>query len=157
MLGQVTGTEDWLQVRGNSHAGYVPRLGAVSDWDVWARQNAMSGKVDMVQPHYRLVINGRVLPLFGIQAPDPFRPTAAWQSRERLVVQGLVNTQVDCVPVTTKGFSCATTDPHNVAELFLVNGAALAAPGATQNYIESQEHARSRKIGVWAEHRTSRC
>ncbi len=150
VLGQVVADETWLQVRANSRQGFV-RGGAVEPWDAWAQRNAAAGAVDFVTSNLRVVVAANAYPLSGVQMPDRgFSATGLARVTARLdeMMKGV---QVRCVPRDAASFQCKTLEGRDVAELYVLNGAAVVGNGAPAYYADAQRTAREKQRGLWSE------
>ena len=137
----------WLQVRAGNRAGYVA-ASTVEPWQSWAQRNTISGPVDMVTPDLRVVVGGNAYPLAGVQAPPGFAALAPLNAALLDTVRGA---QLRCVPRDPASFVCVTPEGRDVAQLYLLNGAAVVTDGAPSSYADAQRAAREQRRGMWAQ------
>ena len=139
----------WLQVRAGSLTGYVPATGSVEPWQSWAQRNTVSGPVEAVTPDLRVIINGAAYRLAGVQPPTGNSPGLATMDAALLdTIRGLT---LRCVPHDTASFGCLTPEGRDVAQLYLLNGAAVVTDGTPPRYAEAQRTAREQRRGIWAQ------
>ena len=148
---QVVTDDTWLQVRAGGRQGFVPAIGAVEAWDNWAQRRSVAGPLDEVTPGLRAVIAGIAYPLFGVKIPDRGLSVAGLARVREALDRVLGGKPVQCVPHSTTSFDCKTPEGNDLAEYYLLNGAALAAEGAPPYYFSSQQSARDKRKGIWSE------
>ena len=138
----------WLQVHAGSQTGYVPAA-SVEPWQAWAQRNTISGPVDTITTDLRVVIGGDAYPLAGIQPPPGGFP--GLPALDAALLDTIRNAQLRCVPRDTASFVCFTPEGRDVAQLYLLNGAAVVTDGAPQPYPDAQRAAREQRRGMWAQ------
>ncbi len=84
----------------------------------------------------------RLIRLFAING----LPEHASEMQAFLAAQGGA---LDCVSTGTGSFTCTTPSGIDLAELALVNGAAVVQPDAPERYWQQQAAARAARRGVW--------
>jgi hypothetical protein len=109
-----------------------------------AAPGAISGKVTMATSAVTLVINDRLIRLWGVD-PGPADVVPAfndWLHRS-------VGT-VSCEPMAKTGrYKCMTADGHDVAEVALFSGFARVGQGAMNDYRNLEDRAREQHHGLW--------
>jgi len=91
-------------------------------------------------------IGGHVVSLFGIKKIDASQRAgiADWLDAN--------GGDLTCCPRGDGSFQCKTANlQKDVSRNMLWNGAASAMPDAPKEYLEAQEHAKSRKLGIWSQ------
>ena len=151
VLGQVVTDETWLQVRANGRQGFVRGVGAVEPWDAWAQRNAAAGAVDFVTSNLRVVVATNAYPLSGVQMPDRSFSAAGLARVTARLDEMMKGVQVRCVPRDAASFQCKTLEGRDVAELYVLNGAAVVSNGAPAYYADAQRTAREKQRGLWSE------
>ncbi len=151
VLGQVVADETWLQVRANGRQGFVRGTGAVEPWDAWAQRNAAAGAVDFVTSNLRVVVASNAYPLSGVQMPDRGFSGAGLARVTARLDEMMKGVQVRCVPRDAASFQCKTQEGRDVAELYVLNGAAVVGNGAPAYYADAQRTAREKQRGLWSE------
>jgi hypothetical protein len=142
--------EPWLQLRADGRQGFV-RGDAVESWDAWAQRNVADGAIEAVTPDLRVVVAGRACPLAGVRVPERGSSAAGLARAAGGVSAALRGTAARCTPRDTASFQCKTSEGRDIAEMLLLNGAAVTAEGALPYYADAQRSARDRQKGVWSE------
>lgn len=140
----------WLQVRADGRPGFV-RRGAVESWNAWAQRNVVDGAIDVVAPDLRVVLGGRACPLAGVRVPERDTSAAGLARATAGVNAVLRGVQARCTPRTAASFQCKTAEGRDIAEMLLLNGAAVTAEGALPYYADVQRSARDKLKGAWSE------
>ncbi len=147
---EAVGDAPWLQLRADGRLGFVPG-GAVESWDAWAQRREAEGAIDAVTPDLRVVIGGRASPLAGVRLPERDTSAAGLARASAGVNAVLRGAQARCVPRDAASFQCKTAEGRDVAEMLLLNGAAVTAEGALPYYADAQRSARDKRKGAWSE------
>ena len=147
---EAVGDATWLQVRADGRPGFV-RGAAVESWDAWAQRNAVDGAIDAVAPDLRVVLGGRACPLAGVRVPERDTSAAGLARAAAGVNAVLRRVQARCTPRTAASFQCKTAEGRDIAEMLLLNGAAVTAEGALPYYADAQRSARDKLKGAWSE------
>lgn len=150
VLAQVAADEAWLQVRAAGRQGFV-RASDVEAWDSWAGRNSVSGTVGMVTADLRVIIAGKAYPLAGVQLPERGFSAAGLGRVTAALADQVKGVEVRCTPQRTASFRCRAAAGWDVAELYLLNGGAVASDGAPSYYAESQKVAHDKQKGLWSE------
>lgn len=147
---EAVGDATWLQVRADGRLGFV-RGAAVESWDAWAQRNAVDGAIDAVAPDLRVVLGGRACPLAGVRLPERDTSAAGLARAAARVNAVLRGVQARCTPRDAASFQCKTAEGRDIAEMLLLNGAAVTAEGALPYYADAQRSARDKLKGAWSE------
>lgn len=147
---EAVGDAPWLQVRADGRPGFV-RRGAVESWDAWAQRNAVDGAIDAVAPDLRVVLGGRACSLAGVRLPERDTSAAGLARAAAGVNAVLRGVQARCTPRDAASFQCKTAEGRDIAEMLLLNGAAVTAEGALPYYADAQRSARDKLKGAWSE------
>jgi len=90
-----------------------------------------------------LSVSGQTIHLHGI-----FGQTGVLVQR----MESFINEQggtITCALADADTYSCTTASGHDLAAAALLNGAARAAPGASENYQDYQRQAQDARRGIW--------
>ena len=102
-----------------------------------------AGRVDSYSPEGWPIINGKALPLAGIE-PIPVNMIKALSSY--ITANG---GYLECALVNQGKYQCLTKQAVDIVQAILVNGAARATADASQVYRDAQQQAQTAKRGVW--------
>jgi hypothetical protein len=144
----------WRVLRDSSgRIGYLPPSAVLKPLTEHPISTApIVGNIDRLMSD-RLIVNGQPLLLHGIRPPrDQLVPQAmeTYQNILTKLGQSLQGQPVECELQADAHYSCFT-NKRDIAEFYLLNGAAMTSDDASSGYVDMQNKAVEKRKGMWSQ------